>query len=106
VINSNGTYRNYFPQGPNSLSVKNLNWVNGKLIVAHGGFSETHSPLYNNDGFSVFEKENWKNFTANNYPALADVRDVVVSHAIPNSDKIYLGSYVNGLLEESNGVFK
>jgi len=106
VSNSNGNYHSFFPQGPNSSSVKSLNWANGKLIVAHGGFSETNSPLYNNDGFSIFEKESWKIYIGNNYPALAEVRDVVVSHALPGSDKLYLGSYVNGLLEGSNEVFK
>lgn len=106
VINSNSNYHSVFPQGPGSGSIKDLFWANGKLIVSPGSFSETNSPLYNNDGFSAFKNESWKTYSAKSYAALANVRDIVTSYASSHSSKVYLGSYVNGLIEEEDGAFK
>lgn len=87
------------PNGPNTSATFNLNYTNGKLILAPGAVTTAFSPDFNNDGFSVFENETWTSFSGNNLPALLPVRDIVTSFNDNTNQINYLASYFNGLIE-------
>jgi hypothetical protein len=102
VKTMNGTsFSNVLPNGPNTIAVKELKYLDGKIILSPGAITETAAPTFNNDGFSVFEKESWISFSSTNVPAFAPIRDVVTATEDISKQNKYLGSYFNGLVEFS-----
>ncbi|TKC01077.1 type IX secretion system anionic LPS delivery protein PorZ [Pedobacter cryophilus] len=102
VKTMNGTsFSNILPNGPNTIAVKELKYLDGKIILSPGAITETFAPTFNNDGFSVFENEGWTSFSSTNIPAFAPIRDVVTATEDISNQKKYLGSYFNGLVEFS-----
>ncbi|MDA9555568.1 T9SS type A sorting domain-containing protein [Pelobium sp.] len=100
VKTTDGNSFNYIlPNGPNTASVKALNFIDNKIFLSPGAITDTYAPGFNNDGFSVFENESWQSFNNLNVSALSSVRDIVTTVEEPASKKKYLGSYVNGLIE-------
>ena len=97
--NLGNSFNLILPNGPNTIAVKELKFIDGKIILSPGAISDNYAPAYNNYGFSVFENEIWSSFNANNVSALTPVRDIVTATEDVLAKKKYLGSYVNGLIE-------
>jgi hypothetical protein len=96
----NGSAFNYIlPNCPNTIAVQELRFVDGKLLLSPGASSEVNSPTFNNDGFSFFENETWTSYNNTNLAAFTPIRDIVTSTLDASTQKKYLGSYVNGLIE-------
>ncbi len=108
VVTSNGDEFSFlFPNGPQSLNVKELNYSNNKIFLSPGAISSDFGPVYNNDGFSFLSKELWESKDGISFAALQEVRDIVTTVYSPEEKMIYLGSYVNGVLALSeNGDLK
>ncbi|MBK0381883.1 T9SS type A sorting domain-containing protein [Pedobacter sp. SD-b] len=87
------------PNGPNTTSVQNLNFNNGRVVLSPGTISQNISPGFNNDGFSIFENETWKSYSSTNTPAFNPIRDLVISAPLASSKNIFLGSFLNGVLD-------
>ncbi len=99
VKTSNGNNFNFIlPNGPNTSSIQNLAYKNGKIILSPGTISQNFSPGFNNDGYSVFENETWKSVSSTNVSSFSPIRDIVVS-ASSSSKNIFLGSFLNGVLD-------
>jgi hypothetical protein len=100
VKTTNGNTFNFIlPNGPNTSSVQNLAYKNGQIILSPGTISQNFSPAFNNDGYSVFENETWKSYSSANTPSFSPIRDIVVSASSSSSKNIFLGSFLNGVLD-------
>lgn len=100
VKTGNGNTFNFIlPNGPNTSSVQNLAYKNGHIILSPGTISQNFSPGFNNDGYSVFEKETWKSYSSANIPSFSSIRDIVTSASTSTSKNIFLGSFFNGVLD-------
>lgn len=87
------------PNGPNTSSIYELRFVDGKLLLSPGAITSVYSPAFNNDGFSVFADEQWKSYTDQNITAFQPIRDIVSATLDAASQTQYLASYFNGLIE-------
>ncbi|MBD3750274.1 MAG: T9SS type A sorting domain-containing protein [Sphingobacteriales bacterium] len=100
VKTSDGNAINYIlPNGPNTSSIHELRFVDGKLLLSPGAITSIYSPEFNNDGFSVFANEQWKSYTNQNITAFQAIRDIVSATLDAASQTQYLASYFNGLIE-------
>ncbi|MBC7654953.1 MAG: T9SS type A sorting domain-containing protein [Oligoflexus sp.] len=100
VKTSNGnTFSFILPNGPNTSSVQNLAYKNGRIILSPGTISQNFSPGFNNDGYSVFENETWKSYSSANTQSFFPIRDIVISVSSSTSKNIFLGSFLNGVLD-------
>lgn len=93
------TINDILPNGPNTSSIHELRFVDGKLLLSPGAITSIYSPGFNNDGFSVFADEQWQSYTNQNIPAFQPVRDIVSATLDADSQTQYLASYFNGLIE-------
>ncbi len=95
------TYNSPFNELSSDIAVGN-----GRVFVATPGTEVNLSPKYKDWGVYVFENNTWKQFGVKSNPDLVD-KDCkyamwrVVPH--PSEDKFYVGSFVGGLLEATNG---
>lgn len=102
-----GFFTNDFltPEGPASGKVFNLEHSGGKLWVATGAYSESNSPVYNNDDLLSFDGINWKQ-----YPQKTDtseVYDLVFVTVNPRDpEQVFASSWGAGLVETRSGTFK
>lgn len=100
VKTADGNAINYIlPNGPNTSSIHELRFVDGKLLLSPGAITSNYSPGFNNDGFSVFAGEQWQSYTSQNIPAFQPIRDIVSATLDASSQTQYLASYFNGLIE-------
>lgn len=93
------TFSYMLPNGPNSIAVKELKYVDEKVLLSPGAFTSSYSPAYNNDGFSFFENEIWTSYSGLNLSSFVPIRDIVTTALEKGTQKKYLGSFVNGLIE-------
>ncbi|MFT2007240.1 hypothetical protein ACMA1I_01070 [Pontibacter sp. 13R65] len=92
----------FAPNGPYSGNSFRVYAVNGLVYVLSGGYSESYlqSELY--DGFFEYRNGEWKNFNSYIYPDRNQYpggKDLVTAVYNPVTDKMYFGSFGNGLLE-------
>mgnify|MGYP000674427967 CR=1 FL=1 len=93
---------------PWSESVWDLSVRDGALWMASGGLNQTFGPQFISDGFSSFIDGRWtaynrettEAFLGDNPDSPDDDWQVFVASAIhPNNGKVYMGSYIAGLIE-------
>ena len=100
VANNAGQAQIIAPKGPQSNEVWGVNYSNGSLAVAAGGVNQTHSSLFNSNGFSILKKDGtWFNqpFKTGVFNGFADALSVAVDPT--NANHVFVGTYGNGLLE-------
>lgn len=103
VANTNGQTQMIAPKGPQSNEVWQVNYSNNTLAVAAGGVNQTHSSLFNNNGFSILKKDGtWYNqpFKGTTFNGFADALSVAVDPL--NANHVFVGTYGNGLMEFLN----
>ncbi|MFT6814311.1 MAG: hypothetical protein ACJAZ3_000197 [Sphingobacteriales bacterium] len=106
VRQNSGKVEVILPEGPTSVSSRRLDVENNQLIVAPGSTGSNFEPLFNKDGFFKYEDGNWDNFNRSTISAFDSVEDIVTVKFDPFSDKIYMGSIGDGLIEFENGQVK
>lgn len=85
------------PEGPNDVSCMDISVINKEIAVAHGGYNDIYSPLYNAKGFSVYKDGEWEVYANYKYAPFGDsVFDVSKVLLAPNGD-VYAGSQQSGL---------
>ena len=93
---------------PYSGSVSEMEVKNGVLYVATGGVSETYGYQGNKDGFFTFDRVHWTTYNQFNTPEIAasGLENFFRILPHPTSDKVYVGSYWGGLLEQDGSSYK
>ena len=89
--------------GPYSTNVFSMSAVDNKLWVASGGVDASWANLWSLNGVYSFINEKWNSYNSNNTSAFDSIVDILSIAIDPlNSDKVYAGSWKNGLLEFNN----
>ncbi|MFD3001107.1 T9SS type A sorting domain-containing protein [Pontibacter toksunensis] len=92
----------FAPTGPYSGNSFRVYTHGGKAYVLSGGYNESYEEAGLQDGFSVYENGEWESYNQFLYPnpqQYIPARDLVAATYNPVTDKMYFGSYGNGLLE-------
>ncbi|MFV0228981.1 T9SS type A sorting domain-containing protein [Empedobacter falsenii] len=97
----------YSPDGPYNNKSWSVTTKNGKVWIAPGGMESYNQPLQNSDGFSYFNKKEWKNFSSKE---LLDAKDFVKIAVDPTDDNhFYALSYfefISWSNKEERGIFE
>ncbi len=86
---------------PRSETVSDIAIQDKKLYVASGGVRDNYSPQANRDGFYIYDNGLWTTYDNKNIAELED-EDFLNNFQIephPEDDRVYVGSYYEGLLE-------
>jgi len=94
--------KTYYPNGPSSNTVAQMDFENGILWVASGTINNAWNFTYNRNGFFEFKDGWWNSYNASTRAEMSDVFDVVAVKADPYSDAVYFGSHANGLIKFEN----
>ncbi|RDV15609.1 T9SS C-terminal target domain-containing protein [Pontibacter diazotrophicus] len=92
----------FAPDGPYSGNSFRVYTHAGKAYVLSGGFNEGYSEAGIQDGFFVHENGEWTSYNQFLYPnpqEYVPARDLVAATYNPVTDKMYFGSYGDGLVE-------
>ncbi|MFC2111289.1 two-component regulator propeller domain-containing protein [Bacteroidota bacterium] len=92
------------PQTKNSLT---MSLEGNKLWVATGGKDMSWNNLWMIDGVFAFEDEQWTTHNSKNTPLMDSLRDFMSVAVNPsNPTQVFVGTWGNGIMEFSNGVYK
>jgi len=86
---------------PFSQEATDIDVNDGKIYIASGGVKDNYTPLFNRDGFYIYDNGNWTQYTKRNIPELDD-KDFLNNFQIethPNDERVFIASYYEGLLE-------
>ena len=86
---------------PTSESASDIEFQDGKLYVASGGVQDNYTPRSNRNGFYILENGIWTAYTDKNIDSLKN-KDFLNNFQIephPEDDRVFVGSYYEGLLE-------
>lgn len=101
----NGQVDLFIPNGPGATRVHNMALRNGTLYVAPGGISSNCGHLFNHDGFYYFNG-NWDTKSQwSGIPELQGLLSIITVAIHPSQDKVYLGTFWDGLLEIDHGEY-
>ncbi|WP_236974511.1 type IX secretion system anionic LPS delivery protein PorZ [Membranihabitans maritimus] len=91
--------------GVPSEFISEMGVLNGALFVATGGVTQIFNNLFREDGFYTNDSMRWKLFGRNTHPELMErnMRDLYCIETDPVEDKVYIGSFWDGLVEYSQG---
>lgn len=115
---SSSSIQSILPNGPNSFSITGMTYKDGTLWVAPGGADASWNYNFNSSGFSSISDGFWSLYNQYNVPALEDVLNVFAVTSSPTDNKIYFGTYWDGVLiwdgttlqkfnkDNTNGVLK
>jgi ligand-binding sensor domain-containing protein len=93
---------------PRSEAVWDMSIANGQLWMASGGLDQTLSPIFIPDGFASLIDGQWAIYNRDLREALKgddlnnsddDIQVFVTSAIHPENGKVYMGSYIEGLVE-------
>ena len=90
----------YFtPDGPTQGSSFDILPYNGDVWIAHGGYDENWTYVFNTSGLSHFKDEKWTNYDYQNFPLFRDkgATDWMVLARDPVDGTLYAGAYRSGL---------
>ncbi|WP_161889803.1 type IX secretion system anionic LPS delivery protein PorZ [Pontibacter russatus] len=94
----------FAPDGPYSGGSFRLYTHSGKTYVLSGGYTEGYTPSGIRDGFFVHENGRWTSYNQFLYPNPQEyipTQDLVAAIYNPITDRMYFGSYGDGVLEWS-----
>ncbi len=97
----------YMFNGPASPDVAAMDITGKQLWAVPGGKDGSYGSLYKAAQFYTLADGTWNNFSKDNIPELATMRDVLCVATDPqNGNHAFLGSWGYGLLEADNGALK
>lgn len=87
------------PNGPSGESAFDILPYNGDVWVAHGGYNEGWTYLYNGSGLSHYKDHKWIQYNKVNYAPFRDhdLTDFITLAKDPVDGTLYAGSYRSGL---------
>ncbi|MCF8230706.1 MAG: hypothetical protein K9J27_00850 [Bacteroidales bacterium] len=104
LVKTQGNYNTEFirPSGPAYPASFDMASFENDLWVASGGYQSDWSPSGLNNGAYTYLNGDWKSFNRRNMQAFDTIRDVVTVAIEPGTgERIYMGSWTQGLLEFS-----
>ncbi|MBC5992814.1 type IX secretion system anionic LPS delivery protein PorZ [Pontibacter cellulosilyticus] len=111
-LNAAGTEATAFmPNGPYSSNSFKVYTYGGKVYVLSGGYAASYLQSGTWNGFYVYDQGSWESFNRYLYPepSFAKGYDLVDAVYNPVTEKLYLASYGNGVIEwtgpESSKVY-
>ena len=103
--NGNSTNDGIHPEGPATYSSFDILPFNGDVWVAHGGFNDNWTYLFNLKGFSHYQNDKWKIYNESTDWGLHDLTDFSSLAKDPYDGSLYVGSFRNGILKlHADGV--
>ena len=84
---------------PYSENSTDMTVIDGELWVASGGITAAEEYLWRGDGFYSLKDGHWTIHNLRNQPKLEDLYDFYSLAVHPSGEKIYAGSYLDGLVE-------
>ncbi|MFN0275231.1 MAG: two-component regulator propeller domain-containing protein [Chitinophagales bacterium] len=99
---NNGVYSTYIPNGPLSPKVFDMEFFNYGLWVAPGEINASWQYLNNYEGFFVMNYGSWNNVSQYGHPELENVYDLFTVTYDARTNKIYFGSFGDGIVEYDN----
>ncbi len=104
LINSNqNSFASALPNGPFNKEIYRLSSVKDQIIVSAGGINADYSPAFNNNGFSILDKEKWLSYNRKNNPDFITISDIVNASFDASSQTYYLSSFAKGLIVFKDG---
>ena len=93
LINENNTddYTEIHPKGPLSNDIFSITAFNNNLWVVYGGYDGTHTPIYNREGYSHFNGENWINKSYNPNNPTTDLVHITIDEEAEN--RVFISSF-------------
>ncbi|TAF32185.1 MAG: hypothetical protein EAZ57_09750 [Cytophagales bacterium] len=101
LSNLEGSFKAYTPSGPFSSAASTAYYFADKVLVLAGSVDKFGRGQQNNDGFYVFEKNQWKNYNSSGQSGSIRIPKSVDLHQaayVASENKIYLASFGTGLL--------
>jgi len=96
------------PEGPATSGAFDILPYNGDVWVAHGGYDENWTYIYNDKGLSHFSAGKWETYTKRNFQLFNDndVTDFITLAKDPVTGDLYAGSYRSGLfIKKADGTY-
>lgn len=90
--------------GPYSQKVFSISASGNDVWVASGGYKSSWSALWNHEGFSHYDGDEWSFINRKNTNAFDTITDITCVKSDPSGNTVYAGSYNYGLLIFKNGV--
>lgn len=93
------------PSGPSDNDVFKLEYNNGEILVAPGGYAATGANIYRAAAIYSFKNETWSSITRENSDSLSQINDLVnFGVQSGNSKKYYAATWGYGLLQIENNA--
>jgi len=89
----------YEVNSPFEVTVSDMDIKDGKVYFASGGVTDNYFNTNSRGGYYVLDGNTWENVHGWNTPDMSGFQDLNQIAMSPRSDKIYLGSFWNGLME-------
>lgn len=86
------------PNGPSSLTITDMSYKDGAMWVAPGGATQSWGYSFNDKGFFYLEDGFWSEYNQYNIPGLENILNIFTIATSPKNNKIYLGSFWDGVL--------
>jgi ligand-binding sensor domain-containing protein len=104
VTNAYGDFQRFTPSGPFSSAAFRLVGLPGQMLALAGGYNrQNYDAAQRTEGFYAFAQGTWRNFNAVDTRLgsvrIPPARDWVDAAYAPATNRVYLASYQNGLLE-------
>lgn len=101
---NNAVYTSYVPNGPLSARAFDMEFSNHNLWVAPGEVDASWNSLFNYEGLFLMSYGVWNNINWFNYPEMENVHDLFNITVDATANKVYFGSYGDGLTEIDNNT--
>lgn len=98
IKQNGGSFDAFNPNGPNSITSREMEYYNNTLWVTSSNIRNGWNPSFNKNGIYQLHDGTWTNMTIYNTPTLDTFFDIAVVKAIPTENKLIFGSQT-GILE-------
>lgn len=96
----------YLPNGPKGVTSYDILPFDRTVYVAHGGYTEGLTYLFNKAGISKLADDKWTYINRNTIPALDTITDFIALAKDPSDNTLYGASYVGGLFSlKTDGTY-
>lgn len=104
IINYNGSFEHFHPNGPLLDRIDRLYYFDNKIVAWTKGYNDQMQPVDMPAAFSVFNMGRWENFPEDNTASLVGITDIAGMAYSSARDVLYLGTFGGEVMEwHSNG---
>jgi hypothetical protein len=99
TTNAKGYFVNYIPNGPGSPFSFRLYYYNNNIVCLTGGYNDDYLPIGLNEGYYIFDGQNWNNYNKYNTTAISSMENLDAAVYNPLDGSLYIATYGFGLIE-------